>query len=120
MISPPAGFLAPPVVYRGRRYRTVAEACRANPSEAKTVRRCYAAVLAGVIARMTPPPEPHPGDLPDPVIPGIEPPPKPKSKAEARRLRVAAAKARAKPAEPDPVLAGLAAALDLPPMQVDF
>lgn len=119
MTSPPAGFLAPPVVYRGRKYRTVAEACRANPGEAKTVRRCYAAVLAKTIARMAPPPEPDPGELPNPVIPGIEQPPKPKSKAEARRLRVAAARARTK-AEPDAVLAGLAERFDLPPMQHDF
>jgi hypothetical protein len=119
-VTQPKAFLYPPVAWMGKRYKTVREACRANPADAKRIRLTYAATLSKVVARMTPPPEPDPGALPEAYPPGIEPPPKPKSKAEARRLRVAAAKARAKPAEPDLILAGLVERFDLPPMQVDF
>jgi hypothetical protein len=110
-----------PFTWRGRKFRFVGHAIKAFPQDSpKQITLHAARQMAFANARLARPTEPDPGALPEVYPPGIEPPPKPKSKAEARRLRVAAAKARAKPPEPDPVLAGLAAALDLPPLQLDL
>jgi hypothetical protein len=116
-VTQPKAFLYPPVAWMGKRYKTVREACRAHPADAKRIRLTYAATLSKVAARMAPPPEPDPGDLPEVYPVGLEPEVKPNmSKAAARRAR-AAIRARAKRPEPDEIDRMLASLTDLPPMQ---